>query len=161
MMARSLRGKNLRRLNRERTRRAVDEHYAREGGSVYGSVRDDARGFERSGRYSDLSDGNEIFDAIEGASGGWINCECFFSLVLVGVLAALPFNMHTKDLLASQSGFVEMAKELYYEKNFAKAASFYERALNVEASADIYERAAECYTEARAYGTAARTITRL
>lgn len=25
---------------------------------------------------------------------GWLNCECFFSLVLVGLLAALPFNLH-------------------------------------------------------------------
>lgn len=24
----------------------------------------------------------------------WLNCECFFSLVLVGLLAALPFNLH-------------------------------------------------------------------
>ena len=32
---------------------------------------------------------------LEGADlVGWLNCECFFSLVLVGLLAALPFNLH-------------------------------------------------------------------
>jgi hypothetical protein len=25
---------------------------------------------------------------------GWLNCECLFSLILVGLLAALPFNLH-------------------------------------------------------------------
>jgi hypothetical protein len=44
---------------------------------------------------ADQSPGSQPGADLDGADFvGWLNCECFFSLVLVGLLAALPFNLH-------------------------------------------------------------------
>mmetsp|Transcript_2352 Transcript_2352/g.3304 ORF Transcript_2352/g.3304 Transcript_2352/m.3304 type:complete len:576 (+) Transcript_2352:40-1767(+) len=74
---------------------------------------------------------------------GWLNCECFFSLVLVGLLAALPFNLHTNDLLQTRESYISRAAELFSEGAFEKAASLYERAVNAEETADGHVYLAE------------------
>ncbi|CAM9436145.1 unnamed protein product, partial [Hapterophycus canaliculatus] len=66
----------------------------------------------------------------------WLNCECFFSLVLVGLLAALPFNLHTQELMQTPETYVARAMELSEEGAFDKAASLYERAVNIEETAE-------------------------
>lgn len=50
----------------------------------------------------------------------WLNCECFFSLVLVGLLAALPFNLHTQELMQTPETYVARAMELSEEGAFDK-----------------------------------------
>lgn len=50
----------------------------------------------------------------------WLNCECFFSLVLVGLLAALPFNLHTQELMQTPETYVARAIELSEEGAFDK-----------------------------------------
>lgn len=53
----------------------------------------------------------------------WLNCECFFSLVLVGLLAALPFNLHTQELMQTPETYVTRAMELSEEGAFDKVLS--------------------------------------
>mmetsp|Transcript_37039 Transcript_37039/g.99870 ORF Transcript_37039/g.99870 Transcript_37039/m.99870 type:complete len:558 (-) Transcript_37039:5-1678(-) len=78
-----------------------------------------------------------VSNDIDGADlVGWLNCECFFSLVLVGLLAALPFNLHSNDLLQTRESYVTRAEELFSDGAFEKAASLYERAVNAEETAD-------------------------
>lgn len=67
---------------------------------------------------------------------GWLNCECFFSLVLVGLLALLPLNLHTLDLLQTRETYVARAEELLSTGSFEKAAWLFERALTVEETPD-------------------------
>ncbi|CAN0052423.1 unnamed protein product [Ectocarpus sp. 4 AP-2014] len=50
----------------------------------------------------------------------WLNCECFFSLVLVGLLAALPFNLHTQELMQTPETYVARALELSEDGAFDK-----------------------------------------
>lgn len=50
----------------------------------------------------------------------WLNCECFFSLVLVGLLAALPFNLHTQELMQTPETYVARAMELSGDGAFDK-----------------------------------------
>lgn len=71
-----------------------------------------------------------------GGGVSWFNCECFFSLVLVGLLAALPFNLHTNDLLQTRESYVQRAEGFFSDGAFDKAASLYERAVNAEETAD-------------------------
>lgn len=52
----------------------------------------------------------------------WLNCECFFSLVLVGLLAALPFNIHTQELMQTPETYVARAIELKGEGAFDKVS---------------------------------------
>lgn len=54
----------------------------------------------------------------------WMNCECFFSLVLVGLLAALPFNLHTQELMQTPETYVARAMELSGEGAFDKVCAF-------------------------------------
>lgn len=53
----------------------------------------------------------------------WLNCECFFSLVLVGLLAALPFNLHTQELMQTPETYVARAMELSGEGAFDKVGA--------------------------------------
>lgn len=55
----------------------------------------------------------------------WLNCECFFSLVLVGLLAALPFNLHTQELMQTPETYVARAMELSEEGAFDKVLLLY------------------------------------
>lgn len=52
----------------------------------------------------------------------WLNCECFFSLVLVGLLAALPFNLHTQELMQTPETYVARALELSEDGAFDKVS---------------------------------------
>lgn len=54
----------------------------------------------------------------------WVNCECFFSLVLVGLLAALPFNLHTQELMQTPETYVARAMELSGEGAFDKVGTW-------------------------------------
>ncbi|ETW00373.1 hypothetical protein, variant [Aphanomyces invadans] len=83
-----------------------------------------------------------------GDGGGWFNCECFLSLVLVGVLVALPFNLHsTKDLLQSRDTYIVKAVELMKVGSCDDAVNLYERALIVEESAMIHHQLADALTQ--------------
>ena len=62
-------------------------------------------------------------DLDSGDLVSWLNCECFFSLVLVGLLAALPFNLHTQELMQSPETYVNRAKEFSGEGSFDKVLS--------------------------------------
>lgn len=53
----------------------------------------------------------------------WLNCECFFSLVLVGLLAALPFNLHTQELMQTPETYVARAMEFSGEGDFGKVTT--------------------------------------
>lgn len=66
----------------------------------------------------------------------WFNCECFFSAILVALLAALPFNLHSTDLYQTRETYVTRAEELFSKGSFEKAASLYERAVNADETAD-------------------------
>ncbi|CAM9639842.1 unnamed protein product, partial [Phaeothamnion confervicola] len=41
--------------------------------------------------------------------------QCAFSLLLVGLLAALPFNLHTHDLLHTRDGCSSRAAKFFNE----------------------------------------------
>eukprot|EP00968_Pinguiococcus_pyrenoidosus_P017814 scaffold1803_cov261-Pinguiococcus_pyrenoidosus.AAC.1 len=99
----------------------------------------------------------------------WLNCECLVSLLLVGVLAALPFNLQSNDFLNTRENFVTRAEDYYKSGALDKAAALYDRAVSVEETAEghlylaetlahpdlnrlhdairHYERAAELYHE--------------
>lgn len=62
-------------------------------------------------------------DLESGDLVSWLNCECFFSLVLVGLLAALPFNLHTQELMQTPETYVARAMELSGEGAFDKVRS--------------------------------------
>eukprot|EP00636_Phaeomonas_parva_P014656 CAMPEP_0118880728 /NCGR_PEP_ID=MMETSP1163-20130328/20248_1 /TAXON_ID=124430 /ORGANISM="Phaeomonas parva, Strain CCMP2877" /LENGTH=647 /DNA_ID=CAMNT_0006817245 /DNA_START=138 /DNA_END=2081 /DNA_ORIENTATION=- len=62
----------------------------------------------------------------------WLNCECLVSLLLVGVLAALPFNLQSNDFLHAREGFVTRAEDYYNSGAFDKAAVLYDRAVALE-----------------------------
>ena len=65
-------------------------------------------------------------DDFDDDLGGWINCECCFSLLLVVILAVLPFNLHSKELLDDET-FKKTADELFKEGQYEKAADYYAR----------------------------------
>ena len=67
---------------------------------------------------------------------GWLNCECFFSLMLVALLAALPFNLHSAELYQTRESYVYRAEEMYSEGEFFKAAALYERAVDADETAE-------------------------
>ncbi|CAM9888718.1 unnamed protein product [Ectocarpus sp. 6 AP-2014] len=84
----------------------------------------------------------------------WLNCECFFSLVLVGLLAALPFNLHTQELMQTPETYVARALELSEDGAFDKAASLYERAVNIEETAERHVLLGEALVLAERKGEA-------
>lgn len=59
-------------------------------------------------------------DLDSGDLASWLNCECFFSLVLVGLLAALPFNLPTQELMQSPETYVNRAIEFSNDGAFDK-----------------------------------------
>ncbi|CAM9879034.1 unnamed protein product, partial [Choristocarpus tenellus] len=87
------------------------------------------------------SNGTTDLDGVDLVS--WLNCECFFSLVLVGLLAALPFNLHTQELMQTPETYVARAVELSGEGSWDKAATLYERAVNTEETAERHELLAD------------------
>jgi hypothetical protein len=50
----------------------------------------------------------------------WINCECIFSLILIILLALLPFNLGNEDLSLKRERFVTKAEEFYRNGYFDK-----------------------------------------
>ncbi|CAM9615711.1 unnamed protein product [Chrysoparadoxa australica] len=75
--------------------------------------------------------------------GAWLNCECLFSLLLVGLLAALPFNLHANDLLQTREGYATRAADLFHEGSYEQAAHLYERAIAAEETAEGHAYLAE------------------
>lgn len=63
---------------------------------------------------------NGSADLDSGDLVSWLNCECFFSLVLVGLLAALPFNLHTQELMQTPETYVARAMEFSGDGAFEK-----------------------------------------
>jgi len=79
----------------------------------------------------------DIFFARDaGDPFNWMNCECLFSIILVALLAALPFNLHSADLYQTRESFVARAEELFSQGSFERAASLYERAVNADETSD-------------------------
>ncbi|OQR87833.1 methyltransferase [Achlya hypogyna] len=79
---------------------------------------------------------------------GWLNCECFLSLLLVGVLVALPFNLHsTKDLLQSRETYLFQAAEMVKVGACDDAVMLYERALVVQENAFIHNQLADALSK--------------
>ena len=80
---------------------------------------------------------------------GWLNCECFFSLILVALLAALPFNLHPTEMYQTRDTFVSRAEEYFSEGAFSKAVTFYKRAIEAEETAIGHIYLAEALTHAK------------
>ncbi|CAM9188023.1 unnamed protein product [Scytosiphon promiscuus] len=120
----------------KRTRPAPGEKVVVKGQLAQGSAgRSPGQGAGASqGDLCTLPNGGADLDNADLVS--WLNCECFFSLVLVGLLAALPFNLHTQELMQTPETYVARAMELSEEGAFDKAASLYERAVNIEETAE-------------------------
>jgi len=80
--------KSSKKIAKEKSRRYVDDD-----GEMH------HRGhFDEYKQICEYGDG-ELVDASEFTGDevtGWMNCECLFSVLLVGILVALPFNLHTK-----------------------------------------------------------------
>lgn len=101
----------------------------------------------------------ETYVALEfaGALGGWVNCECFFSLVLVALLAALPFNLQTHEMMSqSKDSYLNRADALFSDGAFDKAASLYERAVNTEETAQGHLYLAEALMKVNRLDQAAK-----
>ncbi|KAH9116755.1 hypothetical protein LEN26_000125 [Aphanomyces euteiches] len=82
-------------------------------------------------------------------SVGWLNCECVLSLLLIGVLVALPFNLHhTKvDLIQSRDNYIVKAVEMVKVGACDDAVMLYERALVVDDSAHIHNQMADALSQ--------------
>ncbi|OQS01878.1 methyltransferase [Thraustotheca clavata] len=90
-----------------------------------------------------ITDGYEVNNSM-----GWFNCECFLSLLLVGVLVALPFNLHnTKDLLQSRETYLFQAAEMIKVGACDDAVMLYERALVVQENAFIHNQLADALSK--------------
>lgn len=63
---------------------------------------------------------NGTSDLDGGDLVSWLNCECVFSLIFVGLLAALPFNLHTQELMQTPETYVARAIELSGERAYDK-----------------------------------------
>ena len=63
---------------------------------------------------------------------GWATCECVFSIVLVGLLCALPFNVGAGYFAQTRESFVMRAEELFSDGAFEKAAALYQRAVDAD-----------------------------
>lgn len=74
-------------------------------------------------RKGGIAPSNGGADLDNGDLVSWLNCECFFSLVLVGLLAALPFNLHTQELMQTPETYVARAMEFSGEGAFDKVRS--------------------------------------
>ncbi|KAH8086251.1 hypothetical protein JL720_7456 [Aureococcus anophagefferens] len=115
------------------------------------------------------SPGDQQQQQLPAASPLFFNCECVFSLFLVALLAALPFNINAGYFRQSRESFVMRAEELFSDGAFGTAAALYQRAVDAEETPDghvflaetlvrvarvpdaiaHYERAAALYDDAR------------
>ncbi|KDO32243.1 hypothetical protein SPRG_02721 [Saprolegnia parasitica CBS 223.65] len=101
--------------------------------------------YATDGGYDDAAAG-DAYDLQEPI--GWLNCECFLSLLLVGVLVALPFNLHsTKDLLQSRETYLFQAAEMVKVGACDDAIMLYERALVVQENAFIHNQLADALSK--------------
>ncbi|CAM9614377.1 unnamed protein product [Discosporangium mesarthrocarpum] len=97
---------------------------------------------------------NSAADLDGGDLVSWLNCECFFSLVLVGLLAALPFNLHTQELMQTPETYIARADELSGEGAWDKAVTLYERAVTTEETAERHVFLADALVQLERKGEA-------
>jgi tetratricopeptide (TPR) repeat protein len=85
----------------------------------------------------DQLNGGTLLDDLDPL-GGWLNCECLFSfsLVLVLLLAALPFNLYSSDVYQTRESFVLKAEEHFSAGHYDAAATLYEKAVRADETAD-------------------------
>ena len=127
------------------------------------------------------SPGDQQQQQLPAASPLFFNCECVFSLFLVALLAALPFNINAGYFRQSRESFVMRAEELFSDGAFDTAAALYQRAVDAEETPDghvflaetlvrvarvpdaiaHYERAAALYDDARERVAALASAARL
>ncbi|KAK7231371.1 ribosomal RNA processing protein [Aureococcus anophagefferens] len=127
------------------------------------------------------SPGDQQQQQLPAASPLFFNCECVFSLFLVALLAALPFNINAGYFRQSRESFVMRAEELFSDGAFGTAAALYQRAVDAEETPDghvflaetlvrvarvpdaiaHYERAAALYDDARERVAALASAARL
>ena len=95
-----------------------------------------------------ISLGEELEDA------GWLNCECLVSLILVVLLAALPFNLQANDFMSTRDSILQRAEELASMGHLDKALGLYDRLISIEETPYSHMRVAEVLAEASQHSRA-------